>query len=1086
MRARRFLLPAVAGACLAVIQHCQGQANLPIYTDNLVNAFQDWSWNSTRNFANTIPVNSGTQSISVTITSSGGALSLQYQAGFNTSPYASLSFWVNGGSTGGQRLQLFGTLANSGQIAYALPRLPTNQWQQITVPLATLGVANKSNFSGLFIQDTSGGAQPVFYVDDVQLNAAPAPALVHLNVDVTKTNRAADGRWFGINTATWDGNLSQQTTTLGLLQDNGCKALRWPGGSTSDAYHWASDNTGNSRFNYLATNLGAQVFITVNYGSGGSNEAAAWVLAANVTNHCGFKYWEIGNECYGSWENDVNSPAHDPYTYAVRSAGYMQMMRAADPTIRIGMVAVPGEDSYANNTNHPALNPRTGVTHNGWTPVMLATLKSLGVTPDFLIHHVYPEYTNPVNPPPAADSDPLLLQSTVNWAKDAANLRQQVSDYVGSAGTNIELCATENNSDASSAFGRQLTSIVNGLYLVDSACQIMKTEFNSYFWWDLRNGHNSTGTFDPTIYGWRTYGDEGMLDGVSGKYPTFYAEKILKFFVRPGDTVLNPTSDYLLLAAYAARKADGGVSLLVMNKDTVTNFTSQIALSGFVPTNVATVRFYGIPQDDAVRTNNTTPGAQDIATNILTTASANFNYSFPPLSVTVFTFEPMAPPPAATTLALASSGNPSTYGNPVTFTATVRTNGVAVGGITGETVTFYSDGVQLGTGTLNAGGQASFGTTAAQLSAAAHSVTAGYTGDSLYAGSTNSPALAQTVNRATLTPGLTGTVSKNYDGTTTAALAPGNYTLSGVVSGDTVTLNDPATGIYDTRNAGGAKTVTVTGLALSGGSASNYVLSSTSTFGAVGAINKTNLTVTAAANSKPYDRTISAAATPMVTAGNVQAGDTANFTESYDNKNVGTGKMLTPAGSVADGNAGNNYAYSFVPVANGVIVAAGLAVTNVVALDKVYDGTTNATLNAVNAGLAVVLTGDTVSLVASNAAGYFADANVGTNKPVTARGYALAGADAGNYLLAQPTGLMASILPLVAPVLDGISLGAGGTQLTFHGQPGQNYRVLAAGALTLPLSQWTVLASGTFGAGAATSTDPATNLPSRFYRIVSP
>ena len=29
----------------------------------------------------------------------------------------------------------------------------------------------------------------------------------------------------------------------------------------------------------------------------------------NVTNHCNFKYWEIGNEIGGSWEWDWQQPA---------------------------------------------------------------------------------------------------------------------------------------------------------------------------------------------------------------------------------------------------------------------------------------------------------------------------------------------------------------------------------------------------------------------------------------------------------------------------------------------------------------------------------------------------------------------------------------------------------------------------------------------------------------------------------------------------------------------------------------------------------------------------------------------------------
>ena len=119
------------------------------------------------------------------------------------------------------------------------------------------------------------------------------------------------------------------------------------------------------------------MFITANYGSGTPAEAASWVQSSNATNHYGFKYWEVGNENYGSGETDTNSRPQDPYTYALRFKDYYTQMKAADPTIKIGAVAVTGEDSYANYTDHPAVNPRTRVSHNGWTPVMLATLKSL-------------------------------------------------------------------------------------------------------------------------------------------------------------------------------------------------------------------------------------------------------------------------------------------------------------------------------------------------------------------------------------------------------------------------------------------------------------------------------------------------------------------------------------------------------------------------------------------------------------------------------------------------------------------------------------------------------------------------------------
>jgi hypothetical protein len=622
------------------------QANLPIYTDNLVNGFQNWSW-ATVNLQNTSPVHSGAYSISVT---DGGyqALSLQC-SDFNTGPYASLSFWVNGGTTGGQKVQVWGLLDGTNQVAYSLGALPTNAWQQITIPLSALSVTNKPNCNGFWIQGNSGGAQPIFYVDDIQLVTAPAPAIVHLGVNAGQVLGTVDARQFGLNTATWDNSLGN-AQTLPLLEEIGCMALRWPGGSTADGYNWASDPTGNATFMYIATNLGAQVFTTVNYGTGTPGEAAAWVLSANKTNNCGFIYWEVGNECYGSWETDSHAIAHDPYTYATNAATYIQQMKAAYPNvpIKVGVVAVPGEDSYVNNENHAVVNPVTGQTHYGWTPVMLATLKSLGVTPDFLIYHFYWQYTTSgwTFYSQSPDSDPLLLQVAGNpsplnwsdWASAAASLRQQITDYIGSTGTNIQLCVTENNSDAG-AMGRQSTSMVNALYLADSTSELMKTEFRSYIWWDLHNGAETDGDFDPTIYGWRLNGDYGILSASNTPYPTFYAEKLLQYFARPGDSVLNGTSDNLLLSSYAIHRTNGALTMLVINKDMTTNLDAQIALTNFAPWTSATVQSYGIPQDQAAET-NAEESLQDIATTNFSTAGTNFTYSFPPLSLTLFTFEP--------------------------------------------------------------------------------------------------------------------------------------------------------------------------------------------------------------------------------------------------------------------------------------------------------------------------------------------------------------------------------------------------------------------------------------------------------------
>jgi YVTN family beta-propeller protein len=84
--------------------------------------------------------------------------------------------------------------------------------------------------------------------------------------------------------------------------------------------------------------------------------------------------------------------------------------------------------------------------------------------------------------------------------------------------------------------------------------------------------------------------------------------------------------------------------------------------------------------------------------------------------------------PAATSTSLASSLNPSNFGQIVTFTATVTS--AAAGTPTG-TVTFKDGATSLGTVTLNASGQASLGTAA--LSVGTHTITAVYAGSLNYA-----------------------------------------------------------------------------------------------------------------------------------------------------------------------------------------------------------------------------------------------------------------------------------------------------------------------------------------------------------------
>ena len=249
-----------------------------------------------------------------------------------------------------------------------------------------------------------------------------------------------------------------------------------------------------------------------------------------------------------------------------------------------------------------------------------------------------------------------------------------------------------------------------------------------------------------------------------------------------------------------------------------------------------------------------------------------------------------------------------------------------------------------------------------------------------------------------ITPSLTGSVMKAYNGTTAATtLTPANYAVSGAIDGDIVTLNNPASGTYDTRNVGTNKNVAVSGLSISSatdGAATvyGYQLASTTANASIGTIDPAGLTLTAATNTKTYDGATSAAAMPTV-AGLVGGDTVSGLVETYADKNAGSGKMLSVTGyTVNDGNGGNNYTVSTVNNTTGVIDQAALT-GSITASNKVYDANTSATITSRT--LSGVISGDTVSYVGGAAT--FSDKNAAPGKTVTAAGLGLAGLDAGNY-----------------------------------------------------------------------------------------
>ena len=642
------LLPASAFFLLMLAsQVVFAQSNQSIYSDALGAGWQDWSW-CTRDLNSTTFVHSGSRSAKVTYTAAWQGFYLRHAAQ-DSSAYSDLVFWIHGGTVNGRNITIAAQLNDVAQNSVNLNSfiqggsVAAGTWRKATVPLSALNAANRPNFNGFWLQDASGGAQAPFYVDDIELVAVAPPSQVQVSVDANSVKRIVDRRLFGVAGAVWDAHFNT-SASISLLTANGTRVSRFPGGSLSDEYHWRTNTTRDNTwqwatsfdaFSNVMQGINADAFITVNYGSGSPQEAADWVLYSNVTRSYGFHYWEVGNENYGSWEYDLRSRPHDPYTYALAFRDYKNAMKAVDSSIKVGAVVITGEDSYANYSDHPATNPRTGQVHNGWTPVMLNTLKTLGVTPDFVIYHRYEQA-------PGAESDSALLQSARTWANDAADLRQQLNDYLGSGAAGVELVCTENNSVYSNP-GKQTTSLVNGLYYADSFGQFIQTEFTSFMWWIFRNAQETGNNNSASLYGWRQYGDYGMVSDQNDRYPTYFVSKLVSGFTGEGDQVVQASSSYNLVSAYAAKRTDGSLALLLINKSATNTLNAAVSLTGFTPQTTANVLSYGIPQDEAARTG---VGSPDVATSTIGGISTNFVYPLPPYSAVVINL-PTASCPAS-------------------------------------------------------------------------------------------------------------------------------------------------------------------------------------------------------------------------------------------------------------------------------------------------------------------------------------------------------------------------------------------------------------------------------------------------------
>jgi hypothetical protein len=402
----------------------------------------------------------------------------------------------------------------------------------------------------------------------VALFAYIPAAHVTINIDQTLAVMPLEG--MGVCTAVYEGNLADSASAamaVPQLKAAGIGALRFPGGSYADIYNWQTaapmngykgwmpaQNNFTNFMNLLVAPSGAAAIITCNYGSntngtnamldpgGDPNFAAAWVAFANVTNHWGVKYWEIGNEIGGNgwsnyfgtnkgWELDMH-PDKSPMAYGSNVVLFAKAMKAVDPTIKIGVgISQPG-DGQDTNANYP---------YNQ------CVLTNCANAVDFVIIHWYPGST-----PAKTLAVPGQIPPIVH------NTRVELTHYLGAARAGqVDIAITETGSGTNAGVMTSLFAADNYLTWIENG--IVNVDYQEYH--------------------------DDILTSDQRPGQAYYGAQMAHLLANVGDTLLKAASDRNKLRVHAALKRDGKVGMMLINENRYLSQNVHVTING---TNLAT------------------------------------------------------------------------------------------------------------------------------------------------------------------------------------------------------------------------------------------------------------------------------------------------------------------------------------------------------------------------------------------------------------------------------------------------------------------------------------------------------------------
>ncbi len=459
-----------------------------------------------------------------------------------------------------------------------------------------------ANTIGFFMNEWNGKTFSVpSAADAVKPTASPTS---YVTIDAGTILTKIPSAYNAHNANSWMTQMVTEAPLISHLTNLKPNVIRFPGGSISDVYFWnkpfnsppsdapaqlldangvaaaagywggqTTDSWTISLNNYytMLQQTGNQGMITVNYGYArygtGTNPvaqaahlAADWVRFDNGRT----KYWEIGNECNGTWEagyriNTANNKDGQPEI--ITGALYGQHVKQFADSMKkaaqeIGKTIYIG--SYILEAQPAAWQTATDQT---WNSGVLPKVNS--VTDFYIVHSYYTPYqTN-------ATATEILNTATDNTAA----MMTYYKNGLTTAGNTIKpIALTEYN--ITSQGSKQQVSFVNGMHALIVMAEAIKNNYGFTCRWDLSNGYNS-----GNDHGLFNSGDEPGVAKWNPRPAFYYMYYFQKYM---GDRMLKSTTLGGVLA-YASSFSSGEKGVVLVNKTTATetvNITLQNATAG--------------------------------------------------------------------------------------------------------------------------------------------------------------------------------------------------------------------------------------------------------------------------------------------------------------------------------------------------------------------------------------------------------------------------------------------------------------------------------------------------------------------------